>query len=684
MGCSAQQLSVSEMEKQLWANALVESPSPYLQAHAYDPVRWQPWGATAWRQAQELNQPLLMTVGCLASHQVQAWQADCLQDTLTAELINRYFVPVLIDSEERPDLAYYLQQKARQLGMSQAELPLTALVLPTGEIVQVFTYAHCSAWQQMVHTFGTLYQDDPDAWLELVEQMQWPDSQHLRRSHTPALPWPEATGNLMARMDPVFGGWPQPGQQPMAPAIGYLLRFHARTGDSVSLKKALLTLDQLAFGGIYDHIGGGFFQQTTDVAWRKPRFAKRLSDQAQLVSVFSQAYQITGEPRYAKVIYETLALVEGQLMGDLGGYYAALSATSEGEEGRYYLWPLIEVEALLLDQAELYCRYYHLTQAGNWSPGQSIPYRSLTDREAAAAYGMALPEWQHLIASLDDRMAQARARRLLPTRDQKQIVAWNALMVSAWVDAYRALDDRSFLDRALITADFLRFSCRQAEGELYRYLVQGEGHRAGLLEDYAYLIRAFLDLYRVTLDRGWIDMAKDLMGYAIPRFYRAEQGRFGFQPLGWAELGVPAFRVAQVHRPDLPQPEAVMLRCMQELHQYLDLPSYQRSVRGALLAWERSGYDHLLGQVDWLALQQDEELGRPELLIVDEQAAADLPPWFLQGYWPGYLWLSGDLARQKLQANGQQPGRAPLWFRRRWNEPFQPFDSWEAWGVAQR
>ncbi|MEM9985310.1 MAG: DUF255 domain-containing protein, partial [Bacteroidota bacterium] len=458
-GCTAQQLSLPEAEGQMRANSLLGSPSPYLQRHTYDPVEWHSWDGFRPQALTQADKPWLVVIGNAANHAAWQLQQNCFLDTLVAEVINRYFFPILVDEEEWPDLAWATQTLYR-LGSDERSMgPLTLICFPDGRPIHVGNFTERQEWIRWVHTYGSLYDEDPSQLDELAQalQQEWdqPGPEML----------PIGSGDWATQLLEIQDySNHEPPFTAKSPALRFLLDYSRLEPNAASRQLALAQLDRLAEGGVYDHLSGGFFGACLDGKYRYPRFEKRLAKQAQLVELYSLAFQMSANTRYAQVVYETLEMLEAEFKAKNGGYFSSLSATTEGEEGRYYLWPLIDVEAILQERSSMFARYFHLDVEGNWPKGQNLPFLTNNPKAMAVAYGLEEPEFIYQIDQMRNEMEAARRLRYPPTVDTKQVVAFNALMLSAWVAAYRAFADDHMLEQALETADFLRLNCRSEDG----------------------------------------------------------------------------------------------------------------------------------------------------------------------------------------------------------------------------
>ncbi len=640
-GCTAQQLSLPEVEGQMRANTLLGSPSPYLQRHAYDPIDWHAWDGFRPQTLTQTEKPWLIVIGNAANHAAWQLQQDCFLDTLVAEVINRYFFPILVDEEEWPDLAWATKTLYRLSADERAVGPLTLICFPDGRPIFVGNSAQRQEWISVVHTYGSLYDEDPAQLDELAQALQdiWtqPESTMI----------PEKSGDWASMLvethaNPSHG----PPFTAEAPALRFLLDYSRQDPKSAPQQLALEQLDRLADGAVYDHFSGGFFGACLDGEFRYPTFEKRLAKQALLVELYSLAFQLSSKNRYAQVVYETLEMLENEFKAGNGGYYSSLSATTEGEEGRYYLWPLIDVEAILQERSAMFARYFHLDVEGTWPKGQNLPFLTNSPKAMAVAYGLEEPEFIYQIDQMRGEMEEARQLRYPPTVDTKQIVGYNALMLSAWIAAYRAFSDEYMLKQALETADFLRLNCRSEEGGLGRYVAEDQLWGLGFLEDYAYVARAWLELYQVTQDRRWLAEAYDLVSHLIPRFYQAESQEFRFSelrmwnPWEWGDI--------QFQGEDLPATGAVLSSVLEDLAIYLDKPIYRQTARGVKQNLSKTGPASLL-HGSWGRLTLKGEALPLELVVTPQANSGDKLQLLSHYPRPNLRLWDGSLAEELAQ-----------------------------------
>ncbi len=554
----------------MFTNALVHETSPYLRSHAHNPVQWHPWGEAALQKARRENKPLLISIGYAACHWCHVMERESFADTAVARVMNDLFVCVKVDREERPDVdARYAA--AAELITGNAGWPLNCLALPDGQPFFAGTYYPKDEWTRLLREYASLYGRQPEALRTHAEKV----ARGLRAGSLPAGTRAEkpnraalttAFANWTQAFDTREGGYGRSPKFPLPASLQALLGYYHFTGDSTALRQALLTLDKLASGGIYDHLGGGFARYAVDRSWRVPHFEKMLYDNAQLASVYARAYQLTGNERYKTVVAETLDFVAREMTAPEGGCYGSVDADSEGEEGRFYAWTAAEIGRHLGPEAAAFNEVYHVTKAGNWEAGRNVLY--LTARTANQTASL---------AESRRKLLAARLGRPRPLVDRKVITGWNALMVRGYVDAYRATGEERWLRSAERGAQFGLRRLRTRDGGLYRQFAGGKPSGAAFLEDYAYTIDAFLALYQATFAEKWLHEAHALLGYAATHFGESGAGYF-YDALD--ATASPLGRPVELTDNALPSGNSVMARNLFYLGHYFYRDDYlQRSWR---------------------------------------------------------------------------------------------------------
>jgi uncharacterized protein len=496
------------------ANRLSAETSPYLLQHSENPVDWYPWGEEALARARAEEKPLIVSIGYSACHWCHVMERESFEDPDIAALMNRHFVCVKVDREERPDVdAIYMA--AVQALTGHGGWPLNAFLTPEGVPFYAGTYyppepRHgMPSWPQVLSGVA-------EAWREQRDMIDRQSASILPRLRgAAALQPPEeeldpaaldaAVATLRRGYDWAHGGFSRAAPKfPAASVIEFLLR----RGDR---EMALHTLRAMGSGGMCDQVGGGFARYSVDAYWVVPHFEKMLYDNALLARAYLHGFQVSGEPFFRRVCEDTLGFMLRELQQEEGGFASALDADSEGVEGKFYVWTLDEVRAALGDLADAAIEHFGMTDAGNFE-GANIPVRATPDPEA-------LPEIRR-------KLYGAREQRVHPGLDDKRLTSWNALAISALADAGAVLGQPAFLDAAVRCAEFVLRDLRDADGRLLRTYNRGRAKIGAYLEDHAFLLEALLTLYEATFDARWFHEAQALADTLLERFWDAEQGGF--------------------------------------------------------------------------------------------------------------------------------------------------------------
>ncbi|MDX2248766.1 MAG: thioredoxin domain-containing protein [Bacteroidia bacterium] len=513
-----------------YTNELINSTSPYLQQHAHNPVNWYPWGDEALEKAKSENKLLIISIGYAACHWCHVMEHESFEDTAVARIMNQNFVSIKVDREERPDIDQ-IYMNAAYLTSGQGGWPLNAIALPDGKPVFAATYFPKEEWLRVLNHFIGLKKNEEGKLIQVsaqitegIQRLDYGDFIQKETKFTEES-MAEAYKNLANEIDLNKGGLNKTPKFPMPNIHQFLLRYYALTGEEEALTAVKVSLDQMAAGGIYDHLGGGFARYSTDAQWKVPHFEKMLYDNAQLVSLYSEAYQLTKDPLYKNIVEETLTFIEREMTGPAGEFYSSLDADSEGEEGKYYVWTRGEIDSLLVDDAGSFLEYYNVTQPGNWE-GKNILYRRESPEEAAKRLGFPEETFDSLITHSRQVLLEVRKTRVRPGLDNKTLTAWNALMLKGYADAYRVFGNPEYLQKALKNAQFLRKKQMQKDGRLNRSFKDGRSSVNGFADDYSFTIEAFITLYQVTFDEQWLFEADRLMTYALAHFYDEKAGMF--------------------------------------------------------------------------------------------------------------------------------------------------------------
>lgn len=517
-----------------YTNALVRESSPYLLQHAHNPVNWYPWSQEALQKAKTENKMLLVSVGYSACHWCHVMERESFEDPAVAAIMNAHFVCIKVDREERPDVDQ-VYMNAVQLMTGQGGWPLNCFALPDGRPVYGGTYFPREQWMQILNNLQDIWENKPEKAMEYATQ--------LTRSVQQSELLPKASGAFpfeRGHLSEMVETWAQsfdrkeggPNRAPKFPLPNnyqFLLHYATLAKDPNIQDQVELTLDKMAFGGIYDQVGGGFARYSIDTLWKVPHFEKMLYDNAQLVSLYSEAYQATHKPLYKDIVYETLRFVERELTAPEGAFYAALDADSEGEEGKFYVWSEAELKATLGNDYNLARDYFNINRKGLWEHGNYILLRDRSNDKVAGQHRLTEAEFRQKVADMRTKLLRERAKRTRPGLDDKSLTSWNALMLKGYVDAYLAFGDPHFLNVALKNAGFiLKNQWQNKDGQLWHTYKAGKSTINAYLEDYCFTIEAFIGLHQATADEAWLQKARTLLDYAIAHFYDEKTGLFYF------------------------------------------------------------------------------------------------------------------------------------------------------------
>ena len=532
-----------------FTNKLAEESSPYLLQHAHNPVNWYPWGDEALRKAKEEDKPILVSIGYSACHWCHVMEHESFEDEDTAKLMNESFINIKVDREERPDLDH-IYMDAVQAIAGNGGWPLNVFLTPGKKPFYGGTYFppqrayNRASWKEVLTNVNNLFTEKRQEVEAQAEEL----TQYIGRSNiTPTIKnfnldiqgeeiftrsqCDEIFENIIKQADKKWGGFGNAPKFPQTFTINYLLRYYYYTKNEEALKQACLSIDKMIQGGIYDHIGGGFARYSTDAEWLAPHFEKMLYDNALLIRTLCDAYQITknytDSYRYKKTIEQTIDFIEREFMESKGGFNSALDADSEGVEGKFYVWSFDEVNKILGDDAKLFCEYYDVTPNGNWEHTNIL--RVLTPLyDFAKEKKLDVDELEEKLKSSSEKLLKERSKRIRPGTDDKILLGWNALMITALCKASAALGIIRYKERAIESFNFLfsNFRVNENDFELYHTYKKGNPKYPGFLDDYAYLIEACISLQEVTSDNKYLESARSLSKYVIENFTSSEEDFF--------------------------------------------------------------------------------------------------------------------------------------------------------------
>ncbi|MEJ7692990.1 thioredoxin domain-containing protein [Daejeonella sp.] len=521
-------------------NRLTDQTSPYLLQHANNPVDWYPWGQEALGRARAENKLILVSIGYSACHWCHVMEHESFEDQEVARVMNEHFICIKIDREARPDIDQ-IYMNAVQLMTGSGGWPLNCFCLPDQRPIYGGTYFRKPDWISLLDNLADFWKNKPNEAEEYAIRL----TEGIRQSEQLIPVKSDAEFTLKdiqdifetwkRSFDLVEGGYNRAPKFPLPNNWQFMLRYAHLMKDNAAHVAVNITLEKMAFGGIYDQIGGGFARYSVDGEWHVPHFEKMLYDNAQLVSLYSEAYQYTGNQLYKNVVYETLKFIEREMTSPDTGFYSALDADSEGVEGKFYTFTKDQIQSILAEDADVFNIYYNITDEGNWEEEQTnIFLRKLDDAELGSKLGMSDEVLKRKITDAKQKIFQVRAERIRPGLDNKILASWNGMMLKAYTDAYRVFTDDKFLQTALKSAEFITGKLLY-DGRLIRVYSSSEASDA-FLDDYAFVIDGLIGLYESTFSEKWISLAKQLTEHTISDFYDEESGLFFYTSAKGEEL----------------------------------------------------------------------------------------------------------------------------------------------------
>lgn len=521
-----------------FTNDLIHESSPYLLQHAHNPVNWKPYGQQALQQAKEERKLMVISIGYAACHWCHVMEHESFEDSTVAAVMNDNFISIKVDREERPDVDQ-IYINAVQLMTGRAGWPLNVVTLPDGRPIWGGTYFRKNDWINALEQIEEMYRREPQKLLayanRLEEGLKSMDLVQLNEEAVDFSKYDTAqiVSKLSEQLDYQNGGFKGAPKFMMPNILEFLLRYVWEKKDAPLKDYMVLTLNKMAYGGLYDQIGGGFARYSTDEKWHVPHFEKMLYDNAQLVSLYSRAYLVTQKPLYKQVVEKTLAFIRQELTNEEGGFYSSLDADSETangrlEEGAYYVFTSEELKTLLKDDFSLFKAYFNINSYGKWENDKYVLIRNKSDAEFEEEFEITPKQLRQKKKKWRNTLLAYRNQRQKPRLDDKTLTSWNAMMLKGYIDAYKAFGKEEYLKAALQNARFLANRQLQDSGALFHTYKNGKSSVPGFLEDYAFCIEAFIDLYQITLDENWLNRSNSLANYTLEHFLDHEKKMFYF------------------------------------------------------------------------------------------------------------------------------------------------------------
>lgn len=581
------------------ANRLIHETSPYLQQHAYNPVDWYPWGEDALERAKAEDKPILVSIGYSTCHWCHVMERESFEDEQVAAYMNEHFINIKVDREERPDVDAIYMEAVQLVQNGQGGWPLNCFLLPNGRPFFGGTYFppraayQRASWMDVLGNLKNAFdtrREEVEAQANKILNYIKKSQEHfagsleldaVAASFDKAL-LKTAFENLQNSFDGEDGGFGGAPKFPGVMALRFCYNYYLAETDETARQHLLFSLDKMAMGGIYDHLGGGFARYTVDARWLVPHFEKMLYDNALLVGLLADVYKLEAKPLYRQRIEETLEWIEREMLSPEGGFYAALDADSEGVEGKFYVWDKVEIETVLGEDSALFCKYYDVTEHGNWeeknilnmdwSTAEFIQKNKLNIEEQA---------FEIFLKNARKKLLQERAKRIRPGLDDKILLDWNAMMISAYCKAYQALKIEAYKNTAVRALNLLLNKLKVAEDGLHLYhsYKDGQAKHHAFLDDYALLIEALLEVYTISQDKSYLNLAQEYADFATNEFLDFQDNLYYFTSAKQQDI---ILHKKSLYDSATPSGNATMVHNLQRLGILLDENQYRKQAERTL------------------------------------------------------------------------------------------------------
>lgn len=635
-------------------NRLQHESSPYLLQHAHNPVDWFPWSDEAFQRARAENKPVLVSIGYSTCHWCHVMERESFEHETVAAFMNQHFINIKVDREERPDIDQIYMEVCQAITGSGG-WPLNCFLLPDARPFYAGTYfpprsfQNRPSWVELLQRIHHMYESDY-ATLEkqagkLMDVLQQSERAVIKED---AIGQPsedvltrdtldEIYQRMQADFDTDDGGFGGAPKFPLSMSLRWLLEYHYHTGTAAALEHLDFSLQKMIRGGIYDQIGGGFSRYATDKAWLIPHFEKMLYDNALLLSLLADRYQLSPDEQYRQTIEQTIEWVEREMQDPDQGFYAALDADSEGEEGKFYVWHKKEIDQLLGDESTLFNFFYGVTEGGNWE-GKTILWQPHEPKEAATEFNVSEKELHEKLEKGRKKLLHARSRRVRPGLDDKQLLSWNALMITAYAKCAQALHRTDYLDRANQKMTFLLNNLQRKDGTFAHSWKNGPSAQEAFLDDYAALIEALLTLFEATQEKAYIRKAADLMDEVRGYFLDEDTGMFYFTSIRQSDTVV---RKKDLYDSAVPSGNSTMCLNLWQLSRFLDRTDFREQAYTMLVQMREALVRFPTSFARWARCFTALTFPGPEVAIIGASWPSKVQE-LQKEYWPNRLVMASD------------------------------------------
>ena len=607
-------------------NNLINESSPYLLQHAKNPVNWNPWDKKYLNIAEKQNKLVIISIGYASCHWCHVMERESFQDSAVAKLMNEKFISLKVDREERPDIDQ-VYMNAIQLMTGSGGWPLNVIALPDGRPIWGGTYFSKEQWLSALNQISVIYEKEPEKFTSYADKVQ--EGINSLNIVDPAIDDFESidllkySEKLIDSIDLKFGGFNGAPKFMMPNNLDFLLRYSVQENNLKSKNIILESLEKIAYGGIFDHIEGGFSRYSTDEKWHIPHFEKMLYDNAQLMSLYSKGFKVSNKKQFKKVVYKIHEYINKEMKDTSGGFYSSLDADSKIDEnnyveGAYYSWSFSELKNLIKEDFDLFSKYYNVNDYGYWKEEDKyVLINNVSDTEFISEHNLTEEVFNEKLSNWVSILKEAKKDKNKPSLDYKIVTSWNGLMISGYVDAYKAFNDEIFLNEAIESAEFIYKSLTKNDGGLFHNYVNGKSKVNGYLEDYATIIQASLDLYEITLNQKWIERALKLSEYVIKNFSNDQSALFYFTSKKDEEL---ITRTIEFRDNVIPSSNSIMAKNLFKLYHYFDKQEYFDLSKKMALSVTNEFEVYPSGYSNWFDLIYNLKSKFYEVAIVGENA----------------------------------------------------------------
>ncbi len=630
-------------------NELINESSPYLLQHAHNPVNWHAWNKETLALAKKENKAIIISIGYSSCHWCHVMEHQSFEDEAVAKIMNDNFICIKVDREEHPDVDQ-IYMNAVQLITGRGGWPLNCFALPDGRPFYGGTYFNKEQWVSVLTQIADLYKNkhvEAIKFAESIENGIKNSEQIVKVKSSEELNTKDLNiilTNWKNTFDNKEGGQRKAPKFPLPNNYKFLMRY-ANTENNTDIDQYVqLTLNKMANGGIYDQLGGGFARYSTDKIWKVPHFEKMLYDNAQLVSLYSDAYKNYKNTDYKRIVEETLEFINREMTNKAGLFYSALDADSDGEEGKFYVWKIKEIDSLLKDNAPIFKDFYQMNKIGYWENDNYILMRDIDYKSIANKYSLSVNKLMEIINNSKQILMQYRSERIRPGLDDKSLLSWNAMMIEAYCDAFSSLGKPEYLKRATKAMDFILNNMKKENGSFWHTYKDGESKINAYLDDYALLISALIKLSEVGAGNNYLYQARKTADFVIDKFYNNKSGMFYYTS---SDDEVLVSRKTEIFDNVIPSSNSIIAIDLFKLAHYFDNSKYNDISHQMLKNIKDKFRNYGSSLSNWGLLMMNYVTPIKEVAISGKNAVTTLLT-LQKNYFPNVIWASDNKTNTEI------------------------------------